>query len=60
MAEPDWEASKENFQPLKTGRKSAALRDSTVELRAAAIEERRRWVTLRPCSSSRFGTPFRL
>lgn len=43
-AEPDWEASKENFQPLKTGRKAAALRDSTAELRTQAIEGRRRWV----------------
>lgn len=42
--EADWEASKENFQPLKTGRKAAALRDSTAELRTAAIEERRRCV----------------
>lgn len=42
--EADWEASKENFQPLKTGRKAAALRDSTAELRTAAIEERRKWV----------------
>ncbi|PRW05791.1 mitotic checkpoint serine threonine- kinase BUB1 [Chlorella sorokiniana] len=40
--EADWEASKENFQPLKTGRKAAALRDSTAELRTAAIEERRK------------------
>ena len=40
--EADWEASKENFQPLKTGRKAAALRDATAELRSAAIDERRR------------------
>ncbi|PSC71993.1 mitotic checkpoint serine threonine-kinase BUB1 [Micractinium conductrix] len=38
----DWEASKENFQPLKAGRKGAALRDSTAELRSQAIETRRR------------------
>ena len=42
--EGDWEASKENFQPLKTGRKGTALRDSTVEQRGKAVEERRRWV----------------
>lgn len=40
--EADWEASKENFQPLKTGRKVSALRDSTAELRTQAIEARRR------------------
>ena len=43
-AEGDWESSKENFQPLKTGRKGAALQDCTAELRSKAIEERRRWV----------------
>lgn len=42
MAEADWESSKENFQPLKTGRKAAALRDTTAELRAVAVEEQRR------------------
>lgn len=40
----DWEACKENFQPLKTGRKAAALRDSTADLRTQAIEARRRYV----------------
>lgn len=43
----DWEASKENFQPLKAGRKGAALRDSTAELRSQAIETRRRCVCRR-------------
>lgn len=40
----DWEASKENFQPLKAGRKAAGLvlRDSTAELRTQAIEAKRR------------------
>ena len=44
QAEPqaDWESSKENFQPLKTGRKATALKDTTAELRTAAIEDRRR------------------
>ncbi|EFN53840.1 hypothetical protein CHLNCDRAFT_135925 [Chlorella variabilis] len=53
-AEPDWEASKENFQPLKTGRKAAALRDSTAELRTQAIEGRRRafWEELAAYSGS--------
>jgi hypothetical protein len=45
-AEADWEASKENFQPLKTGRKATALRDSTAELRGQAIEAQRRWENL--------------
>jgi hypothetical protein len=44
VAEGDWESSKENFQPLKAGRKGAALQDCTAELRSKAIEERRRWV----------------
>lgn len=38
----DWEASKENFQPLKAGRKASGLRDTTAELRAVTVEERRR------------------
>lgn len=41
-AEADWEASKENYQPLKQGRKASGLRDVTGELRAKEVEERRR------------------
>jgi hypothetical protein len=47
----DWEASKENFQPLKAGRKATALRDSTAELRTKAVEERRRWAVQPPLGS---------
>ena len=45
-AEPaaaDWENCKENFQPLKAGRKPGALRDCTADLRRQAMEEQRRW-----------------
>lgn len=38
----DWETSKENFQPLKAGRKPGGLKDSTVELRKAQLEAQRR------------------
>lgn len=41
----DWEQSKENFQPLKAGRKPGALKDATVDLRKQEIEENRRWAS---------------
>ena len=43
-ATPDWENSKENFQPLKAGRKPAALRDCTADVQREALEAQRRWV----------------
>lgn len=44
VAQPgdDWELAKENFQPLKAGRKPGGLRDNTAELRSAAVEEQRK------------------
>ena len=41
-ASADWEQSKENFQPLKAGRKPGALKDATAELRKQELEETRR------------------
>ena len=38
----DWETAKENFQPLKAGRKPGGLKDAAVELRAKGVEEQRR------------------
>ncbi|GAB4819517.1 hypothetical protein N2152v2_006563 [Parachlorella kessleri] len=38
----DWELSKENFQPLKAGRKASGLRDNTAELRKQLVEEQKR------------------
>lgn len=38
----DWELSKENFQPLKAGRKCGGLKDNTTELRKQLVEEQRR------------------
>lgn len=39
----DWENAKENFQPLKAGRKPGALKDTTADLKKQCIEEQRRW-----------------
>ena len=41
----DWELSKENFQPLKAGRKASGLRDNTAELRKQLVEEHKRCAT---------------
>jgi hypothetical protein len=40
--QPDWELSKENFQPLKAGRKPEALRDTPAD--SQTQENQRRWV----------------
>lgn len=50
----DWELSKENFQPLKAGRRPGGLRDNTAELRKQLVDEQRRRANHRsapPCSS---------
>ncbi|RMZ53164.1 hypothetical protein APUTEX25_005153 [Auxenochlorella protothecoides] len=38
VEQPDWELSKENFQPLRQGRKGAGLKDNTEELRSANLD----------------------
>lgn len=45
--QPDWELSKENFQPLRQGRRGAGLKDNTEEFRSASldvIKRRATWV----------------
>jgi hypothetical protein len=62
-ATPDvgWEDAKENFQPLKAGRKPEALRDATAELRSQEVEEKRRRASGRPRGwfGRRHGSPRR-
>jgi hypothetical protein len=41
-AAPDWELSKENYQPLKSGRKPAGLRDAAAESKKATVDEQRK------------------
>lgn len=40
---PDWDNSKENFQPLRRGRAASALKDSTEHPRQAALDEEKRY-----------------
>lgn len=42
MDQPDWDVSKENFQPRKNGRSGAALKDNTDDLKSAVVEAQRR------------------
>lgn len=39
---PDWDNSKENFQPLRRGRRASALKDSTDHPAKAALENQKR------------------
>lgn len=36
--EPEWETCKENFQPLRSGRRPDALKDTTAELHSARLD----------------------
>jgi hypothetical protein len=38
----DWELSKENFQPLKGGRKTYGLQDPVASVEKLSVEERRK------------------
>lgn len=42
----DWEVSKENYQPLKAGRKPDTLRAFGTVAQDASIEEQRRYARL--------------
>jgi hypothetical protein len=44
-AEPEWELSKENFQPLRAGRKPAGLRDTGTDTKKQSVDEQRQCVT---------------
>lgn len=37
-----WELSKENFQPLKSGRKTQGLKDPVASMENLSVEERRK------------------
>lgn len=49
VEQPDWELSKENFQPLRQGRKGAGLKDNTEELRSANLDAVKRYIARLRC-----------
>lgn len=42
--QPEWELSKENYQPLKTGRKSGGLKEPLATAQNLSIDEQRKYV----------------